>query len=695
MVLTIGLFFQKFITAKWLKEFIWLSILFYSISLSYSQPFAIASEDSLLKQIESTLDPKRKIDLILELENTRFFARAVSGIATTAEVLQESRRIGYREGEALALTTHAHYHLMYGDRALAVVYADSAIAISELLKNDHLRAKALHGKGLALQILGKYDLALLNFHEALEINSRLGKVPEMVKQLNNIALVRRELKDYNNALKAIFRMKTLAQKNGDTAMVARADINTAYIYLDQEKYEKAREYIDLSLDHYLGGEKEFEKNIAYTINAQVCAGLGKYEEALESAQKGLAIAQELTIPDGITAAQYALANTYYRQGAYKKAIEVAENGIKGIDTSLTTRYVDQLYFILSDSYQKLGAPQQALDYLNTYNVIRDKIFALDKQRIAMRLDVDYNIKEKERENEQLRREVELDKRRIKNQRYLYFASSFLALTGLVLAFSFYNSLSYKKKHSKRLEESIEERTKELRNSNLELKKSNEELERFAYIASHDLKEPLTNIMSFSGLLEKELKTEKREDKVDTYLSFIQAGSSRLYNLVESVLEYSKINNTLLQFDSVELNGIVCFVCDQIMSTPSERENVILSESLPVIKGNPSLITSVFYNIIQNGIKFNASQQAEIMIRYSESSSMEIIEIIDNGIGIEEEYQQDIFKMFKRLNPYDSFRGSGMGLASCKKIMELHKGEISLKSEVGKGSSFFLSFPKQT
>ena len=693
MVLTIGLFGQKRIASNRVKEYVWLSILFYGVSLAYSQPFAMAPEDTLIQQIEHTQDPKRKIDLILELENIRFFSRAVSGIATTAEALQTSRQIGYREGEVLALTTYAHYHLRYGDRAQAVVYADSAIALSEALKNDLLRARALHSKGLALQILGKYDLALLNFYEALDINSRLGKEPEMVKQLNNMALVRRELKDYENALKNIFRMKSLAQKNGDTAMVALANINTAYIYLDEEKYEKAREYLNLSLNHFLGGEKEFEKNIAYTIYAQVCAGLGRYEEALEAAQKGLAIAQNLNFPDGITAAQYALANAYHRQAAYEKAIEVAENGIKGIDTSLTTRYVDQLYFILSDSYQQLGSPQKALDYLNAYNAIRDKIFAVDKQRFAMRLDVDYNLKEKERENEQLRREAELNKQMIKNQRYLYLVSSFLALTGLVMAFSFYKSLIFKKKHSKQLEEAIAKRTKELQDSNLELKKSNEELERFAYIASHDLKEPLTNIMSFSGMLEKELKNEHREDKVDTYLSFIQDGTSRLYNLVESVLEYSKINKTLLQFKAVELNGIVCFVCDQIMSMPSDKGNVILSEPLPVVTGNPSLITSVFYNIIQNGIKFNISHQPEVLIKCRESSTHEIIEIVDNGIGIEEEYQADIFKMFKRLNPYDSFRGSGMGLASCKKIMELHRGEIYLKSEVGKGSSFFLSFPK--
>ena len=693
MLLPIKLFCLYLLQINRLKRSVFFTLLFYSASLSYSQPFAIMSKDTLLKRIEHTQDPKRKIDLILELERTRFFSRAALGDTRIVEALQESRRIGYREGEAHSLTIYAHYHLMYGDRTQAVIYADSAIALSKTLQNEGLRAKALHSKGLALQILGKYDLALLQFYDALEINTQLNNESEMVKQLNNIALVRRELKDYEAALSSILRMKDLAQKNGDTVMIARADINTAYIYLDQEAYEKARTYIDLSLNYFLEGEREFEKNIAYTINAQVCAGLGLFEEALESAQNGLAIAMELNFPDGITAAYYALANTYYRQGAYRKAIEIAEIGVQGIDTSLTTRYVDQLYFILSDSYEELGFPQKALDNFKTYSIIRDKIFALDKQRIIMRLDANYNIQEKERENEQLRREVELDKRLIKNQRYLYFASSFLALTGLILALSFYNSLSYKKKYSTQLEEAILARTDELQNSNLGLTKSNEELERFAYIASHDLKEPLTNIMSFCGLLERELKNEKREEKVATYLSFIQMGTSRLFNLVESILEYSKINNTLLQFESVELNGIVCFVCDQITSNRLDKEIVILSEHLPAIQGNTSLVNSVFYNIILNGIKFNTSDQPEIVIKYSESREYHEIEIADNGMGIEEAYQEDIFKMFKRLHPYDEFRGSGLGLASCKKIMEIHKGSIHLESEPGSGSSFFLYFPK--
>ena len=670
-------------------------ILTASVGFLYAQQYAISSADSLKRLIELTQDPREKIDLVLELQNIQYFNRNASGLTPAREALEESRRIGYPEGEAMAYSVHALYHMLYGERTQALTYGDSAIALSREIGADRITAQALHAKGLTYQFMGQYDSSLLVFYEALDINKGLGISPQVIRQLNNIAIVRRDLKDYESAIEAIEEMRTLALQNGDTAMVARADMNTAYIYSDKGEFVKAKEFVDQSFNFYVQGNRELEKSIAYTINAQVCAGLGLFEEAIASAEKGLAIARALKYQDGIIGGQYALANAYFKQKSYLKAIDVAEEAIRVADTSVQTRYIDQLYFILSESFRQLGNVEKALAYLSTFTVIQDKIFDVDKQRIAMRLDVDYNIKEKEKENEQLRRERELDKRLIRNQRFLYFVSCFLALTGLILAISFHNSLSFKKKYNEQLEESIKKRTKELEASNIDLKKSNEELERFAYIASHDLKEPLVNIISFSGLLEKELKTKNREQKIHTYVSYIQTGTSRLFNLVESILEYSKINNTLLQFEAIDLNDIVEEVGKHIQSTHLEKEIDIQKDSLPTVRGNASLISSVFQNIFQNAVKFNTAEVAEIKVAYRETASHRVIEIADNGIGIEEEFQATIFKMFKRLHPYDEFHGSGMGLASCKKIMEIHKGEIDLESQPGNGSSFSLYFPARS
>ena len=664
-----------------------------SLNLLYSQQYTISSADSIQGLIELTQDPREKIDLVLELQTIQYLNRNTSGLAPAREALEESRRLNYAEGEAMALTSHALFHLLYGEKQQALQYGDSAIELSRKIGADHITARALNAKGLTYQFKGEYDQALPAFYDALDINKRLGISTQVINQLNNIAIVRRDLKDYQTAIEAIEEMRALALKNGDTAMVARADVNTAYIYVDEGKFIQAKEFVDKSFNFYVQGDRQLEKSIAYTINAQVSAGLGLFDEAIESAQWGLAIARELKYQDGILGAQYALANAYFKQESYDQAIEVAEEAVQAMDTSLQTRYVDQLYFILSESYRELGNVEKAFAYLSAFTVLQDKLFDIDKQRIAMRLDVDYNIKEKEAENERLRKASELDKRLIRNQRFLYFVSCFLALTGLVLAISFHNSLGFKKRYNEQLEESIQKRTKELEESNIELKKSNEELERFAYIASHDLKEPLVNIISFSGLLEKELKTRNREQKTLAYVAYIQTGTNRLFNLVESILEYSKINNTLLQFDAIDLNEIVKDVSKHVQATHLEKEIVIQKDALPTVKGNASLITSVFQNLFQNAVKFNTAELPTITINFRDTDSYQVVEIADNGIGIEEEFQATIFKMFKRLHPYDEFRGSGMGLASCKKIMEIHKGSIHLESEPGSGSSFILSFPK--
>ena len=235
---------------------------------------------------------------------------------------------------------------------------------------------------------------------------------------------------------------------------------------------------------------------------------------------------------------------------------------------------------------------------------------------------------------------------------------------------------------------------ELTQKKIKLAQRNAELEDFVYATSHDLKEPLLNINSFSKLLSKEIENTDNE-KLKGYANIINTGSDRMYQLVESILEFSKLaDGKVLKFDRVDLNQILEQV-RQSLEVKILEENVSLHvKDLPNTYGSASLLSSVFKNLIENAIKFNTCGHPKIEIDYKEENNKYLFSIKDNGIGVKGDFKESIFEMFNRLNIRNEFQGSGMGLSICKKIIELHKGEIWVENNKSEGSTFYFTIPKE-
>ena len=248
---------------------------------------------------------------------------------------------------------------------------------------------------------------------------------------------------------------------------------------------------------------------------------------------------------------------------------------------------------------------------------------------------------------------------------------------------------------------INNRTEKIKNSQELLKKrseallqSNQELERFAYIASHDIKTPLRNIISFTSLLEKELENNKTE-RTEEYLSFVKSGSIKLNNLVEDLLSYSKLSNeSLIEEEMIDMNQIVEEIEYQLSDyLKSKNAKIEITKTLPKIKSRRIWILGLFQNLIENGLKYNTSDNPRVTISQFFVNDKWIIEFKDNGIGIDRKYHESIFEMFSRLHADAAFEGTGLGLAFCKKTVEKIGGEIELESKLGVGSSFRLRFNK--
>ena len=221
--------------------------------------------------------------------------------------------------------------------------------------------------------------------------------------------------------------------------------------------------------------------------------------------------------------------------------------------------------------------------------------------------------------------------------------------------------------------------------------SNKELGQVAYIASHDLQEPLRTITNFVNLLQKQYKT-KLDANADEYLSFINEGTVRMQTLVKDLLDYSRIGNDkkLMAIDcKLEVENVL----KDMTSSITENNAEVNVGCLPVIEGYFEL-QYLFQNLIHNAIKYRKKDVAPVININAEDSGNEwTFSVKDNGIGIEEIYHNRIFTIFQKLHSHKEYEGTGIGLAHCKKIADLHHGKIWLTSEPGKGSTFFFTIPK--
>ncbi len=251
---------------------------------------------------------------------------------------------------------------------------------------------------------------------------------------------------------------------------------------------------------------------------------------------------------------------------------------------------------------------------------------------------------------------------------------------------------------KRLEKEREALLQEMRKINQKLEEANKGLQDFVYIASHDLREPLRKISSFGTLLQDSLKGKLSDDQQEN-LEFMIDGTRRMQDMIDALLTYSRLTTKAKSLEWVDLNKVIEDLKKLDLATMLDetRGTIHVPEPLPSVQADLSQMHQLFQNLIGNGLKFHKKEMPpEIIIRaYEAENNMIRIEVEDNGIGINEKYHSQLFTMFKRLNSREQYEGTGIGLASCKKIVERHGGNIGIKSTLGKGSTFWFTLPRES
>lgn len=266
------------------------------------------------------------------------------------------------------------------------------------------------------------------------------------------------------------------------------------------------------------------------------------------------------------------------------------------------------------------------------------------------------------------------------------ASAFLAMTDrlretLVSRDALQQEVETRKNAETRLQKATEE-----------LSRSNKELEQFAYVASHDLQEPLRMVSSYVQLLAERYR-DQLDDKAHIFISYAVDGALRMQTLIEDLLSFSRVTTRGNEFILVDCNQLLQQSLQNLQMAIGRTGAVIDSEVLPRTIGDGVQIVQLFQNLLANSIKFCAAVPPKVKICVNSSDGFWEISISDNGIGIDRKYADKIFVIFQRLHTRDEYPGTGIGLALCKRIVERHGGQIRFESEVGKGTTFYFTLPK--
>ncbi|MEM1214801.1 MAG: ATP-binding protein, partial [Bacteroidota bacterium] len=344
----------------------------------------------------------------------------------------------------------------------------------------------------------------------------------------------------------------------------------------------------------------------------------------------------------------------------------------------------QSALLLLKEYQRLeqaASEEQVLRTINAQN-FQDQLRELSDQRIAER---------KQMQSVQQQTQADLEAQRQRNRRLAISLVGVLVLAGLI--FWFLRKNRQKNRELNRLNHELHRANQQLEVANEALAENNEALNRFAAVAAHDLKGPLRSIQSFSQLLRRKLGDRVQINEQE-YFDFIIESTTRLATLIDDLLNFSRLDKGAVAPQPVDLQQTLDVVTANLHQDISEKQANITYQDLPKVAAQGSLMTQLFQNLLSNSLKFIHSDVPPVITLSSRpiGKSRVRIEVQDNGIGIAKQHQEQVFELFSRLHTSDAYEGSGVGLATCRKIVQSYSGKMGIASEEGRGTTVWIELP---
>ncbi len=519
---------------------------------------------------------------------------------------------------------------------------------------------------LILIVEKDYESAMYYLMKAEDYANRGKNKRIQAAVFQNLGLIKIHIGELNEA-------ETYYNKAIATAVLDSTDIgyiyqNLAFLHLKRDNREKTKDFINKTKDVW--NDLNFHKGqyLLSFIESKLAIKENKFDQGLKYLENGRAQYKNenklLLGENYLLEAQMhdSLGNTAAKiialENAIIESIDLTEEQLKNTITNLSNLQ----------------------DKSNTNLLLAELVSKLKRQNISQKSI--NTLRNKIKDTETVK-----DEAVIKTQVYYLLLLGTLSLLLSYLIFR----IKRQKSDIQTLNQNLESSKIEIEQNVETLKQKNQELERFAYVASHDLKSPLRTISSYAGLVKRKLAS----NEVDEYLDIITKSSQHMSDMISDLLDYATLDQDL-NIENVNLKSLIEHTTELIEKNITEtNSNIIIDKSCDqIIQCDKRQFSSVIQNLISNGIIYSKQTETpEIIIACSKKNNQTLITFSDNGIGIEDAYKDQIFEMFKRLKT-KKISGTGIGLAICKKIVEGHEGQISVESNVGVGSVFTVAIPNR-
>lgn len=586
----------------------------------------------------------------------------------------------------------SQYLINQNNYQLALVYVEEAEQKLDAIypQSNELIAEILYQKTQIFLKTQEYVLMEEKAKLLLEICIAERDVEKELFAINSLSIVKSLKGDYREAMEFLLEVQEKSRQIGHRLMTANALINIGTIFAHLFNYQDAlnryltiiNDYKDVlepnnqvivlnnigniyfntanyddALISFLEANKSaealnYKEMVAHTHTQLSKTYLAKdmLNESLVHAEQASFYLQDMGDVNGKQINWLNQAQAHFKLADLESAIHLAHKGLK-----LSQKVSDNVtlmrgYKLMSEIYEQSKDYEKAFKYESLYSATQNRFTIEQKQRQAIDLEIKYAIREKQQQIELLTKENEFQSQLI-------------------------------------------EKSDQISKQNNQLVQANEELQQFAYVVSHDLKEPLRMIGSYSQLLMQKFENSL-DEKSKPYSNYVSEGVSRMNNLLDALLQYATIGKEEEEKELIDIEGIIDDVNFNLKLLIRETDAKIEFENLPSIRCLPSRMIHLFQNLIGNAIKFrNTDVPLVIKISASENENEHIFKVEDNGIGIENEHLDRIFVIFQRLHTRKQYEGTGIGLAICQKIVQGMGGRIWVESELGKGSTFWFTVIK--
>jgi len=595
------------------------------------------STKNRISELKTAIDDAKagnsRVRLLTKLARTLYKSAPEDAISYATEALHLAYRVKYEQGIGASSNIIGVIHWYQGNFKEAEEAFMQALDIRERIDDVAGMAESYNCLGTIYLAYGVYAKSLDYFIQSLKTREQLGHRTELSDCYNNIGLVYEKLGDHTKSLEYHQRSLNIRKEINNKTGIAYSYSNTGNIYKIKGEYPRALDYYFKSLEITEEIGDNYCMAHCYSLVGEIYCTLGDNEKALKYLTKALSIQEKLGDKAGKAISLNRIGEVHTRKGKQEEAIDYYHRSLAITRRMNADPLLESVYKNLAEAYSYISDYKSAYEYHVLYSEAKTALFNEEKANAVSQVRSQYEYEKKNQEIERLNSEQNI------------------------------------------------------------LREAKDELELFAGKVAHDLKEPLRMMGSFGALLE-----ERYYDKIDKggqeYISIIKNSSVRMQALLSDLLEFALSGNSVDEGKKTNLNDTLIIVKNNLRLKLKESNTNLIINELPTISGSFSNMIQLYQNLISNAIKFKKKNTPpSINIGYRERDNEYVLFVQDNGIGIAEKHQTEIFQVFTRLHTRQKYDGTGIGLATCKKIVKNLKGQIWVESQPNKGSTFYFSLPR--